>query len=77
MIMSMSFVVVVDSSLLSDPESVGTALNAVVQAQPKDPFREMQQVLYLASLEAVTPPARPAMTEKSAEAVKWMAKYGA
>ena len=52
------------------------ALNAVVQTKPKDPFREMQQVLYLASLEDVTPPAKPAMTEQTEEDTKWMAKFG-
>ena len=50
------------------------ALNSVTAAQPKDPFREMQQVLYQASLSGAAP--LTAVTEVTPEVTAYEAKYG-
>ena len=50
------------------------ALNSVLSAQPKDPFREMQQVLFQASLSGAGPLTAVAAT--TAETKAYEAKYG-
>ena len=50
------------------------ALNSVLAAQPKDPFREMQQVLFQASLSGAGP--LTAVTAATPETKKYEAKYG-
>ena len=50
------------------------ALNSVLAAQPKDPFREMQQVLFQASLSGAGP--LTDVTDATPETKKYEAKYG-
>jgi hypothetical protein len=50
------------------------ALNSVLAAKPKDPFREMQQVLFQASLSGAGP--LTAVTAVTPEVTAYEAKYG-